>query len=106
MSDLLALAIGVLLLALNAFFVGAEFALISARRSTIEPRAQEGSRRAKTALRAMENISLMLAGAQLGITICSLLLAGRRGAGDRASAGGAVRRHRHPRVPPAPDRAS
>ncbi|MEA2179107.1 MAG: magnesium and cobalt exporter, family, partial [Solirubrobacteraceae bacterium] len=74
MSDLLALAIGVLLLALNAFFVGAEFALISARRSTIEPRAQEGSRRAKTALRAMENISMMLAGAQLGITICSLLL--------------------------------
>ncbi len=74
MSDLLALGIGVLLLALNAFFVGAEFALNSARRSTIEPRAQEGSRRAKTALRAMENISLMLAGAQLGITICSLLL--------------------------------
>jgi CBS domain containing-hemolysin-like protein len=73
-NDLLALAIGVLLLVLSAFFVGAEFALISARRSTIEPRAQEGSRRAKTALRAMENISLMLAGAQLGITICSLLL--------------------------------
>jgi CBS domain containing-hemolysin-like protein len=70
----LALAIGLLLLGFNAFFVGAEFALISARRSTIEPRAQEGSRRAKTALRAMENISLMLAGAQLGITICSLLL--------------------------------
>ena len=74
MNDFLALAIGLVLLALNAFFVGAEFALISARRSTIEPRAQEGSRRAKTALRAMENISLMLAGAQLGITICSLLL--------------------------------
>ena len=74
MNDFLALAIGLMLLALNAFFVGAEFALISARRSTIEPRAQEGSRRAKTALRAMENVSLMLAGAQLGITICSLLL--------------------------------
>jgi CBS domain containing-hemolysin-like protein len=73
-NDFLALAVGLVLLALNAFFVGAEFALISARRSTIEPRAQEGSRRAKTALRAMENISLMLAGAQLGITICSLLL--------------------------------
>jgi len=73
-SDPLALLIGLLLLLLNAFFVGAEFALISARRSTIEPRAQEGSRRAKTALRAMESISLMLAGAQLGITICSLLL--------------------------------
>ena len=74
MSDPVAILLGVLLLALNAFFVGAEFALISARRSSIEPRAQEGSRRAKTALSAMENISLMLAGAQLGITICSLLL--------------------------------
>jgi CBS domain containing-hemolysin-like protein len=73
-NDLVALALGAVLLALNAFFVGAEFALISARRSTIEPRAEEGSRRAKTALGAMENISLMLAGAQLGITICSLLL--------------------------------
>ena len=74
MNDFVALALGALLLALNAFFVGAEFALISARRSTIEPRAQEGSRGAKTVLAAMENISLMLAGAQLGITICSLLL--------------------------------
>jgi CBS domain containing-hemolysin-like protein len=73
-SDVIALLLGVLLLFLNAFFVGAEFALISARRSTIEPRADEGSRRAKTVLGAMENISLMLAGSQLGITICSLLL--------------------------------
>jgi CBS domain containing-hemolysin-like protein len=70
----LALAAGVVLLALNAFFVGAEFALVSARRSTIEPRAQEGSRAARVALRAMEDISLMMAAAQLGITICSLLL--------------------------------
>ncbi len=91
MSDLLALAIGVLLLVCNAFFVGAEFALISARRSTVEPRAQEGSRRAKTALRAMENISLMLAGAQLGITICSLRRTARRRT-DRGSTGGGSRR--------------
>ncbi len=62
------------LLAANAFFVGAEFALISARRSQIEPAAQQGSRMAKTTLRAMEDISLILAGAQLGITVCSLAL--------------------------------
>lgn len=74
MSDWLALGLGGVLLGLNAFFVGAEFALISARRSTIEPKAHEGSRRAKVTLTAMEQISLMLAGAQLGITICSLLL--------------------------------
>ena len=72
MSTGLAVGISVVLLALNAFFVGAEFALISARRSSIEPRATEGSRAARTALKAMENVSLMMAGAQLGITICSL----------------------------------
>ena len=62
------------LLAINAFFVGAEFAVISARRSQIEPRAEAGSRAAKTALWAMEHATLMLAACQLGITICSLLI--------------------------------
>jgi magnesium and cobalt exporter, CNNM family len=72
MSDLAGIIVAVVLLALNAFFVGAEFALISARRTQIEPRAQAGSRVARLTLRAMENISLVMAGAQLGITICSL----------------------------------
>ncbi|GAB2856039.1 hemolysin family protein [Nocardioides pacificus] len=72
MSDLTAVLVAVLLLAFNAFFVGSEFALLSARRSQIEPKALEGSRVAKTTLRAMENVSLVMAGAQLGITICSL----------------------------------
>jgi CBS domain containing-hemolysin-like protein len=67
-----AIALSVVLLALNAFFVGAEFALVSARRSVIEPRAQEGGRAARRTLAAMEQVSLMMAGAQLGITICSL----------------------------------
>ena len=44
MSDLTAVVVAVLLLAFNAFFVGAEFALLSARRSQIEPLAQAGSR--------------------------------------------------------------
>jgi CBS domain containing-hemolysin-like protein len=72
MSDLSGVLLAVVLLALNAFFVGAEFALLSARRSQIEPRAKEGSRSARTALRAMEHVSLVMAGAQLGITVCSL----------------------------------
>ncbi|HSE56059.1 MAG TPA: CNNM domain-containing protein, partial [Nocardioidaceae bacterium] len=72
MSDLTALGLALVLLLGNAFFVGAEFALISSRRTQIEPRAQQGSRRARTTLRAMEQVSLMMAGAQLGITICSL----------------------------------
>jgi CBS domain containing-hemolysin-like protein len=71
MSTGTALLIGVLLLAGNAFFVGAEFAVISARRSAIEPRAEAGDRRARTALWAMEHVSLMLACAQLGVTVCS-----------------------------------
>lgn len=72
MSDGVAIGISVVLLALNAFFVAAEFAMISVRRATIEPKAQAGSRVAKITLGAIEHVSLMLAGAQLGITICSL----------------------------------
>jgi CBS domain containing-hemolysin-like protein len=72
MSTPTAIMIALALLALNAFFVGAEFALVSARRSQIEPRAQAGSSLARTSLRAMENVSLVMAGAQLGITVCSL----------------------------------
>ena len=63
--------ITILLLLGNAFFVGAEFSLIASRRTVIEPFAAS-SRRARTALRAMSEIPLMIAGAQLGITICSL----------------------------------
>ncbi|MFC5999558.1 hemolysin family protein [Quadrisphaera sp. GCM10027208] len=72
MSDGAALLLGVALLAANAFFVGGEFAVISARRSQIEPRAEAGSRAARTTLWAMEHVSLMLACAQLGITVASL----------------------------------
>ncbi len=72
MGDSTALVVALVLLALNAFFVGAEFALISARRTKIEPRVAEGSRAARTTLRAMERVSLVMAGAQLGITACSL----------------------------------
>lgn len=74
MSDWAGIVWLVVLLAVNAFFVSAEFAVISARRSQIEPRAQVGSRAAKTALWAMENATLMLATCQLGITVCSLLI--------------------------------
>jgi CBS domain containing-hemolysin-like protein len=62
------------LLIVNAFFVAAEFSIISARRSQIEPRAERGSRSAKTALYAMEHATQMLAASQLGITIASLLI--------------------------------
>lgn len=74
MSDWAGIVWLVVLLAANAFFVAAEFAVISARRSQIEPLAEAGNRSAKTALWAMEHATLMLATAQLGITVCSLLI--------------------------------
>src|ERR671912_2527407 len=74
MSDWAGIAWLGVLLAFNAFLVGAEFAVISVRRSQIEPLAERGSRSARTALYAMEHATLMLATSQLGITICSLLI--------------------------------
>lgn len=74
MSDWLGIVWLVVLLVVNGFFVAAEFAVISARRSQIEPRADRGSRSARIALWAMEHVSLMLAMCQLGITVCSLLI--------------------------------
>ena len=72
MSTQTSLLVAVVLLLGNAFFVGAEFALVSARRTQIEPRAEQGSRLARSALAAMEQVSLVMAGAQFGITACSL----------------------------------
>lgn len=74
MSDWAGIAWLFVLLAGNAFFVGAEFAVISAKRSQIEPLAEQGRRSAITALWAMEHATLMLATSQLGITVCSLLI--------------------------------
>ena len=65
------LLITILLLVGNGIFVGGEFALIASRRTALEPLAAT-SKRARWALSAMNQIPLMIAGAQLGITICSL----------------------------------
>ncbi|MFJ8667336.1 hemolysin family protein [Streptomyces sp. NPDC093600] len=68
------LAIGFLTLLTNAFFVGAEFSLISVRRSQIEPYAHDGHQRARMTLWGLEHISTVMATAQLGITASSLVL--------------------------------
>ncbi|MEU9103958.1 hemolysin family protein [Streptomyces xanthophaeus] len=68
------LLIGLATLVVNAFFVGAEFALISVRRSQIEPYAEEDDRRARAVLWGLEHVSAMMAAAQLGITLCTLVL--------------------------------
>ena len=74
MSDTGYVLLTLLLVLGNGFFVAAEFALVSARRSQIEPLAQSGSSMARTTLTAMQNMPLVIGVNQLGITICSLLL--------------------------------
>lgn len=72
MSTSTALLLSLLLLLGNAFFVGASFAAMATRRSTLEPLAAEGSSRARSCLEALEHLGSMLATSQLGITVCSL----------------------------------
>ena len=57
----LQLFVAVLTLVANAFFVGGEFSLVAVRRSQIEPTADEGDRRARTVLWALENLSALMA---------------------------------------------
>ncbi|ARF54348.1 hemolysin family protein [Streptomyces gilvosporeus] len=68
------LMFAILLVLANGFFVGAEFALVSVRRSQIEPLATDGSKRARQVLHGLENLPQMMAAAQFGITVCSLTL--------------------------------
>ncbi|WP_027342799.1 hemolysin family protein [Hamadaea tsunoensis] len=63
----------VLLTAGNAFFVAAEFSLVTVDRAEIDELAEAGDRRARTVRRALRALSFQLSGAQLGITITALL---------------------------------
>ncbi|MEU0093807.1 hemolysin family protein [Kribbella sp. NPDC006257] len=72
MNTTVALLISLLLLVLNGFFVAAEFALVASKRHRLEQFAAEGRRSARAALAGVSELSLMLAGAQLGITLCTL----------------------------------
>src|SRR5438477_7892555 len=58
----------------NGFFVGAEFALVSVRRTRLETRAAAGSGRAQCALRLINDPTFFISATQLGITIASLAL--------------------------------
>ena len=92
MSDWAGIAWLVVLLLGNAFFVGAEFAVISARRSQIEPLAERAAGSAKTALWAMEHATLMLATSQLGHHRLLAAHPERLRAGDPPPARGAAAR--------------
>jgi CBS domain containing-hemolysin-like protein len=60
------------LVALNGFFVAAEFALVKVRRSQLDTLAAEGDPRAATARHVIENLNAYLSACQLGITLASL----------------------------------
>lgn len=72
MDAWLSLLVAILLLAANAFFVAAEFALVKARDFRIQAMALEGSGSASLALRIHQNLEAYLAACQLGITMASL----------------------------------
>lgn len=61
------------LIVLSALFVIIEFSLLAARRHRLEAEAGS-SRSARAALRGVDELTLMLAGAQLGITVCTFAL--------------------------------
>jgi CBS domain containing-hemolysin-like protein len=67
------LAATVAIIALSAFFVAVEFALMAAKRHRLEDAAVT-SRSARAALRSASELTLLLAGSQLGITVCTLAL--------------------------------
>ncbi|WP_328341568.1 hemolysin family protein [Micromonospora sp. NBC_00421] len=73
LGTLLPLVGFVLLTAGNAFFVAAEFALVTVDRSEIDRRAESGDAAAVTVRRAVRELSFQLSGAQLGITLTALL---------------------------------
>ncbi len=72
MSDLFGLLSLLLLVLLNGFFVAAEFALVSVRRTRIEQLANEGNTLARLTHRAIQDLDLYIAATQLGITMASL----------------------------------
>jgi CBS domain containing-hemolysin-like protein len=72
MTDVLLLLGVVLLVLVNGFFVGAEFAIVRSRRSRIERLAQEGDRRAEVALDQMDHVDEFVATSQVGITLASI----------------------------------
>ena len=67
------IALTVVIIGLSAFFVAVEFALIAAKRHRLEDAAAD-SRSARAALRSSTELSVLLAGSQLGITACTLAL--------------------------------
>ena len=74
MSDVARILVVLLLVLLNAIFVAAEYALVTARRTRLEERAEGGSRASRTALRMMDEPVRFISTVQVGITVVGIAL--------------------------------
>ncbi|MCL3778445.1 MULTISPECIES: hemolysin family protein [unclassified Actinomyces] len=74
MSDWIMILVGVVLTAGTAVFVAGEFSLVALDPSTVETRAAAGEHRAETVRKALSRLSTLLSGAQVGITLTTILL--------------------------------
>ncbi|WP_447925805.1 hemolysin family protein [Georgenia muralis] len=74
MTEWLLLAIALVLILANAIFVAVEFAYITVDRATVEREAERGDKRSRSLLGGLKTLSTQLSGAQLGITVTSLLV--------------------------------
>src|ERR687891_1990586 len=72
MSAVLLLGLVLLLVLVNGFFVAAEFAIVRSRRERMEQFANEGNRRAASALDQMDHVDVYVATSQVGITLASI----------------------------------
>lgn len=70
----LMIVLGVLLTAGTAVFVAGEFALVALDPSVVDARAQAGDKRAGRVSKALRHLSTLLSGAQVGITLTTILL--------------------------------
>lgn len=74
MQPLPLLVVALVLVAVNAFFVGVEFALMAVRRPRVEQMCDDGVIGARSVLQALDSINVQLAASQLGISVVSLLI--------------------------------
>jgi putative hemolysin len=74
MSDVWRAAVVLVLVLVNAIFVAAEYALVTARRTRLEERAEQGRRSARTALRMMDEPVRFISTVQVGITVVGIAL--------------------------------
>src|SRR5919106_1708383 len=73
-STLIKIAMVVVLVGINAYFVATEFALVAVRRTRIEQRLRGGDKRARYVADALDHPDDFISAAQLGITVASIAI--------------------------------